>query len=431
MRSRSAHRVFFGAALAVLTLAAAAPGRAQSCLTGAKSTEQATTAETEYVYDSAGHAVRGTGVLWQGLFDNAITLDGGQAGCFSGGFIDGPYENNSVYECSSEHCPGGVCPSPCYDFHTTAGIGNAVTAQTVIENVHIKDYGDGVSLESSANRAPFEVRGAWLENIHDDAVENDWGASVKVIDTLIERAWIPFASKFRSGTSIDARNEVFEVRNTLVLLHTFPNTYKMKSGHGGVFKWQHDGMGPGFIVTDSVFVAEKLAEGMTLFPLVDQLIECRNNKLLWAGTTADFEDAMDWADDSDGLDNRGRMNALAYCYTVVVKPAGQSKADFLAQHWDALVSAWKATHPAAGGTSGSNPTPTTTSTTTTTTTLRATTTTTLAGATTTSTTAPRSTTTSTTAPAATTTSTTAPAPTTTTTTLPTPNGPPQEPILLP
>jgi len=422
MKTERAQMFLLGAALAAATLMGAPASQAQSCLSTARTTEQATVGETEYVYDSAGHAVKASGVLWRDIFGNAIELDGGQAACWSGGFIDGPYHDDSVYECSSEHCPGGVCPSPCNDFHTTAGVAPGVTAPTVVENVHIKDYGDGVSQESSANRAPLEVRGVWLENIHDDAVENDFGASVKVIDTLIERAWIPFASRFRSGDDIDARNEVFEVRKTLVLMHTFPNTYKMRAGHGTLWKWPHTGLGPGFAVTDSVFVAEKMAEGGPLFPLVDQLVECRNNKLLWAGTPADWDDALSEADDSDGLDNRGRMEALSHCYMVIVKPAGQSKAAFLAQHWDPLVAQWKATHAAAGGTPGA--------TTTTTTTVPATTPT-----SSTTTTAPRTSSTSTTTPAPppATTSTTAPRTSSTSTTIPTPvaHAPPQQPILLP
>jgi len=427
MKSERAKAWMLGAALAALTVMVAPASRAQSCLETARTTEQATAGETQYLYDSVGHAVKASGVVWRDLFGNAIDLDGGEAACWSGGFIDGPYHDDSVYECSSEHCPGGVCPSPCNDFHTTAGLAPAVTAPTVIEDVHVRDYGDGVSQESSANRAPLEVRGAWLENIHDDAVENDFGASVKVIDTLIERAWIPFASRFRSGDAIDARNQVFEVRNTLVLMHIFPNTYKMRAGHGTFWKWPHSGLGPGFSVTDSVFVGEKMAEGGLLFPLVDQLVECRNNKLLWAGTPADYEAALDKADDSDGLDNRGRLAALSHCYTVIVKPATQTKAAFLAQHWDPLVAQWKATHAAAGGTPGA------TTTTTTTTTAPAT-----SSTSSTTTTAPATSSTSTTspAPAPATTSTTAPTSSSTSTTLPTtpapvPNAPPLQPILLP
>jgi hypothetical protein len=257
---------------------------------------------------------------------------------------------------------------------------------------------------------------------------------VKVIDTLIERAWTPFASRFRSGYDIDARGEVFEVRQTLVLMHIFPNTYKMKGGHGTFWKWPHSGLGPGFIVTDSVFVGEQ--GGGLLFPLVDQLVECRNNTLLWAGTPADFEDVLDDGDDSDGLDNRGRMAALSHCYTVIVKPASQTKAAFLAQHWDPLVAAWKATHAAAGGTPGA----TTTTTTTPATSSTSSTTTTAPAASSTSsttTTAPAATSTSTTTLAPQATSTTAPTTSSSSTTTPppapapAPDAPPASPILLP
>ena len=75
--------------------------------------------------------------------------------------------------------------------------------------------------------------------------------------------------------------------------------------------------------TSNVFVAEMEGDGL-LFPLVDQVVECRNNKLLWAGTLDEWENELDDDDDSDGLDNRGRLEALSHCYTVIVKPAAES-----------------------------------------------------------------------------------------------------------
>jgi hypothetical protein len=51
--------------------------------------------------------------------------------------------------------------------------------------------------------------------------------------------------------------------------------------------------------------------------------------------------------DSDGLTPAGRLAALSDCFTLVVKPDTQSQADFLAEHFDPLVAAWKQSHPAA------------------------------------------------------------------------------------
>jgi hypothetical protein len=277
------------------------------------------------------------------------------AACFSGGHVAGPYPEDAVYECTREHCPKGLCPEPCWPYHLSAGLSVRSAAPARIEDVRISDYGDGISQEQSARRADLEIRRVWLHDLHDDAVENDWGASVKVIDSLLERVNIAFASRQRSGEHIDARSKTFEVRNSLVQLHRFTNQYKRKPGHGGVWKWGHAGMDPRFIVTDNVFVAETRSEGL-LLPLVDRVVECRNNRLFWAGPLAAWQQELDDDEGSDGLDNRGRVEALAHCYTVVLKPASQSRAEFLAQHWDPLVRAWKAAHAAGGsGTTAHGP----------------------------------------------------------------------------
>ena len=357
MRSAHANAWFMGAAFAAATLLAAPASHAQSCLSSAKTVETATASKAAYDFSTVGKAVKAAGVTWLNLPDNAVSVKGSQDACFDGGYVDGPYPEDAVYECSAIHCPNGVCPNPCWAYHLSAGVSVQDTAPAVIEDVQVSDYGDGISQEESANRAHMEVRRAYLHDIHDDAVENDWGASVTVLDSLLERVNMGFASRQRSGVSIDARDRVFEVRNNLVLLHRFTNTYKEKYGHGGFWKWGHDGLDPRFAVTDNVFVAETPGDGL-IFPLVDEVVECRNNKLLWVGTLADWDNELNSDSDSDGLDSRGRMNALSYCYTVIVKPASQSKADFLAQHWDPLVAQWKATHVAGGGTSSPGPTPT-------------------------------------------------------------------------
>ena len=331
------------AALAACLLLAAAPVRAGSCLATAKPAAAAAT-QTRYVYASPGRAFAARGVVWRNVPGHALRLAGSHAACWSGGHVDGPYPEDAVYECSAEHCPAGGCPQPCWPYHLSAGVSVRVAAPTVIEDLRVSDYGDGISQEESARRADLELRRVWLHDLHDDAVENDWGASVRVIDSLLERVNVAFASRQRSGESIDARGKRFEVRNSLVRLHRFTNQYKRKPGHGGIWKWGHAGMDPRFAVTDNVFLAD--TGGGLLFPLVDQVVECRNNKLLWAGTAEAWERALDDGADSDGLDERGRLAALSHCYTVIVRPAAQSPAAFLAEHWDPLVERWRSSHAA-------------------------------------------------------------------------------------
>ena len=88
--------------------------------------------------------------------------------------------------------------------------------------------------------------------------------------------------------------------------------------------------------------------GGLLLPLVDQVLECADNTLLWAGSPSSLDDWLgDDGIDSDGLTPAGRLAALSYCFTLLVKPDTQSQTDFLAEHFDPLVAAWKQSHPAA------------------------------------------------------------------------------------
>jgi hypothetical protein len=318
-----------------------------SCLDGATSVETAEPSEKSYAFDDAGKAVDARDVHWFGHDKHALEPKGSEPGCWVGGDVEGPYRESSVYLCEPAHCPGGVCPTPCRAYHKSAGLRTSVPAPMVFEDLRVSDYGDGIDVGEYALRAPLTVRGAYLHDLHDDAIENDWGSSVTVLDSLLERVNTAFASRPRESADVDARGEVFEVRDTLVLLHAFPNSYLMRSGHGKFWKWPDDGTGPDFVVTDSTFAVTDYVAGL-LLPLADQTLECEDNTLLWAGTTESYEA---WIEDesvqSDGLTNEERAEALDHCYTIVVKPESQTQAAFLAQHFDPLVDAWKQTHPAA------------------------------------------------------------------------------------
>ena len=325
------------AALVLVSVLAASAGHAESCLATAQGPEPAKRAKTTYTFAGPGHAVDAAGVVWRNAGHHAVRLRGNHSACWSGGAIEGPFAEDAVYECTLEH---GFRGGACAGFHTTAGMAPEVSApETIIEDVLISDYGDGVSLEATSGAVT--VRRAWLRDLHDDAIENDFAESITVTDSLIERAFMAFASRPRSRNRLDQRGKVFTIRNNLVLLHRFTNAYKQKPGHGGFFKWPEDGTGPQFAVTDNVFLMDDPGSGQLTLPLENQIAECRNNKLLWAGSVAGYQA---WLADGGGLSdgmrsNRTRLGALSRCYAVVVKPGGQSKADFLAEHWDPLVDA--------------------------------------------------------------------------------------------
>jgi hypothetical protein len=339
-------------AVGVLAVAAwGAPARAESCRETAQHTERARPAKTSYSFAAPGLAVDASGILWRSLDHHAVRMRGSHDACWSGGAIEGPMPEDAVYECKPEH---GWKGGPCLAFHTTAGLAPEVGAPlTFVEDVRISHYGDGVSLEPASGAVV--VRRAWLHDLHDDAVESDFGKPLTVEDTLIERAHIAFATRPRARSRIDQRGNVFTLRGSLVQLHRFTNGYKQRPGHGGFFKWPLDGSGPKFALTDNVFLMNDPGKNQLTLPLADRVVECRNNVLLFAGGEARYRSWLrDGAGLADGLrDNRARLAALGTCYRVVARPNAQSEAAFLAEHWDPLVARWKATRAAAQAPAGS------------------------------------------------------------------------------
>jgi hypothetical protein len=255
---------------------------------------------------------------------------------------------DAMYECTTEHC-GGTCPTPCYSYHSAAGLGPDVGALQVIEDIQIRDTGDGVSLETDAARDAV-VRRVYMHNIHDDAFESDFGlGGFTVEDVLVERAYTAFAMRLRGGASGDQRDRLWTIRDNLVRLYAFPNGYKQKAGHGNVFKLDESANEPRFRMTGNTIVVGPDPGSSTLFPPVSRVEECANNVYLFLDTQAAWEDALDSDGQDDGGNNGERLAALNQrfpgCFDVRVRSVGMSEAEFLvAEGWTAAVANWKASH---------------------------------------------------------------------------------------
>jgi hypothetical protein len=334
----------------LLALLAAAAGAQESCVEDAVTVQDASSATQEYAFLSPGHAVDAAGVSWDDVPGHALHLVGGEDACFSGGEVAGPFGDDAVYECSSRHCPDRECPEPCLAYHTTAALAPAVEAPlTVIDDLEASHYGDGVSLERESG--DVLIRRAYFHELLDDAVESDWGRhSVTIVDSLFDRVAVGLATRTRKkGGAKNSRDEVWELRDSLIRLHAFPNTYQMRPGHAGFFKADRKKKRQvTYRITGNVFFAGPLAvKGSVMFPIVTQTEECEDNLLFWNGSADDWEALLDDGDGyADKLDNRGRLEALAGCYTVVVKPANQSGDEFADEHWTPRADAWRASHAA-------------------------------------------------------------------------------------
>jgi hypothetical protein len=268
---------------------------------------------------------------------HGVELDGSVGGCFQGGNIAGTWSLAATWE----------------TFHLTAAVSVDSQGQPMrVHATHARNYGDGVSIEpdvaclNGTLKPWLYVRANHFEDIHDDAIESDGLCSVEIADNLIERAFVAFG--FRNRSSDPDRSgsvNTVTVDGNLVRLHAFANNWEGIATHGAIWKWAHEARGPRIAVRNNRFLAFDAVGG--LLPYVSRVTSCQNNTLLFAGTEAEWAQAlvMDCDDDGDdGLCTGERLLALAGCFTVITKPDTQSEAAFLAAHWDPYVASWKASH---------------------------------------------------------------------------------------
>lgn len=336
-----------------ITVTAAPP---EFCLDEATTVEAASGAVYDYSFNLAGHAIDAGGVSWFGIGEERtlVEFDGSQAACFSGGprggLIDVGIPYDAQYECTAEHCPGGVCPTPCYAYHSASGLGPDAVGIQIVEDLEIRNSGDGLSMGLPSGN--ILARRLYLHDLHDDALESDFGLSGYTIeDNLLDRVNTAFAMRLRSSASGDQRNELWEIRNNLVRLHEFPNGYKQRPGHGNVFKLDHSPNEPRFRLTGNTIVVGPNPEGSTLFPPVGRVEECAANRYLFLGTKAAWDDVLDSDRIDDGGTNGERLAALNArfpgCLTIRLKPANVTIDDFLAaEGWTSAVASWKSSHAA-------------------------------------------------------------------------------------
>jgi hypothetical protein len=298
----------------------------------------------EYFYNAPGALLNARFVDWIGGPNPGagVELVGPNSGCFEGGSITGPWDPSSLWD----------------TYHLTAGLSLSSPSQPMrVKSVHVRNYGDGVSVEPEApcvngsTNPWFYVHGSHLEDIHDDAIESDGLCSAEIADNLLERVYVAFAFKYRaSDPNRSGSNNIVTVAGNLVRSHSWPNNYKGRPEHNGFWKWSHGGRGPRVRVRNNVFLAfDPPPPGSTLFPYVTRVSSCEDNQLLFAGSEAEWAQALAGACDDegdDGLCDGERLLALSHCYTVITKSDTESEADFLATHWDPLVAEWKLSHTA-------------------------------------------------------------------------------------
>lgn len=300
----------------------------------------------------------------------------GQAGwthevCIDGGHVEGPLPEDVVYECGDAgiHCPFGVCPDPCSEYHQTAAVEPQRAGTVMYGRVKWTNYGDGLSAAKTAEGGHFGVHESLLARLHDDAFECDYGCDASISESLLEDVNDVVALTPRDPPGGPEWRDMIgyrvEVLDSLVKLKTFPTTYKMvERGVGSLGLWKYaEGNCPGeHVVTGTTFAVQKLQQNDgLLFPPINAGLTSASSALLWYGSQADYNALLDSTSSAstrcDGLTNRERMehltgvaciSGLPGCatWTVTVKPTGQTPNAFLAANWTPLADAWKLGHDA-------------------------------------------------------------------------------------
>jgi len=154
----------------------------------------------------------------------------------------------------------------------------------LLENLRVHNYGDGFFIGSEDNSG-FVFRGGYLSQIRDDAISNDYGWPGTIEDTLIDGTYVGFSDRGFTAASSQA---IMEIRNTLVRLQTYDQTYN-NSGPGHGWFWKFDSEAIKLSLHGNIFFAESPSIHSSAKLLPEKIVSCKkpdgspDNTIVWTG----------------------------------------------------------------------------------------------------------------------------------------------------
>jgi hypothetical protein len=226
----------------------------------------------------AGTALLGSGEVWGGREDYAMT--------FEGSAPDACVVGASVIGTRPDWDPWTL-------WHYRAGIRFSQPRFAVL-GVHVYDTGDGIKPKDGGAGAAqdFTIAGSWVELAHDDCVENDYVHSGVVRDNLFDGCYVLFSDRPSSShPELDGHGNVLTISGNVAALRPMRSVYKGPSpGTGGFFKWS--GQAPSVVLTGNVLMASQPPNHGSLDPPPGPLV-CSHNVIVWGGT-GPFPAAAAW-----------------------------------------------------------------------------------------------------------------------------------------
>lgn len=200
---------------------------------------------------------------------SSVRVAGQMGACISGGEITGTYPLTTTWSTMHDIYGFMIRGAPFF----------------TVEGLRIHNQGDGVYIGSENNEG-FTVRGAYMTQIRDDAVQNDQGKPGTVEDCLIDGAYVGFSDQ---KYAVAPANAVWNIHNNLVRLQVYEQTYVSgKAGHGWFYKTDLDTIK--MSLHGNIFFAEapSIHGGHKLIP--EKVVSCKksdgspDNVIVWGGS---------------------------------------------------------------------------------------------------------------------------------------------------
>jgi hypothetical protein len=196
-------------------------------------------------------------------------IGGGPNACVEGGEVIGDYPLQTSWD----------------DMHKTYAIEIRGGVNYLLSNMRVHNYGDGIFIGVESNQG-FLVRGAYLTQIRDDAVSDDYGWAGTIDDSLIDGTYVGFSDK---GFAVAANDAVLNISRTLVRLQVYEQTYRNgPPGHGWFWKFDSDSIK--LSLHGNIFFATEPSIHGTHRLIPEKVISCKkadgrpDNTIVWGGS---------------------------------------------------------------------------------------------------------------------------------------------------
>lgn len=211
---------------------------------------------------------------WNGVDEDGepitwvVTLEGGTGACWFGGRWQGAWDDTDEDVTWSD------------PYHHSAFL-TLRLADFLVEGVDVTNQGDGIRMEEAAQN--FHIRAAYLTDIHDDCVENDFMHSGILEQSLMDGCYVALSARHFEGNDADGSDNTWIIERNLIRMQAQPIPYSGPApGHGPIFKWSEGG--PGVVFNHNIIRVDQPPNHGTLgVPEEMSLEECRGNIVVWGG----------------------------------------------------------------------------------------------------------------------------------------------------